>query len=344
MKNVSEWDEEYIINLPPGEHDWIEFKGAKSLDLHLNGVDENKVMNELSKQMSAFANSGGGTLVYGIKDPQPGQKRQVDNGGIDLKIKKNTKAWLEDIIPNLVELKLNKFNVYVIEKSLPTSMIKQNKGLILIEIPHSENAPHQANDKRYYARVAGKSRPIGHRQVTDILGRAKYPKMVLFYKLMKIIDRLTLICVCSNVGKIYANYVNGFLLIPYQMVTTNLMHLMQNAGEKEGIVEREGKKYFEKRFSNLHRDIVNQTSDGSIAVSSDFPNGLRGGVSFYITRYDPVLPYLSFEFSVSLIVKEDELTEFDEERIFWEIYADNAPMEKGEVKVKKLRESIAELG
>ena len=59
MKPTVDWDESYILNLPPGEHDWVEFKGNRSLDFSLSGVDENNVLNELSKQLSAFANSGG---------------------------------------------------------------------------------------------------------------------------------------------------------------------------------------------------------------------------------------------------------------------------------------------
>lgn len=49
MKPIDEWDENYILNLPPGEHDWVEFKGSKSLDFNLPGVKIDDVINELSK-------------------------------------------------------------------------------------------------------------------------------------------------------------------------------------------------------------------------------------------------------------------------------------------------------
>ncbi len=73
MKPTSEWDLNHILQLPPGEFDWLEMKGRKALDFSLSSVDENKVLDELSKQVSAFANSGGGVIVYGITaPPKPG--------------------------------------------------------------------------------------------------------------------------------------------------------------------------------------------------------------------------------------------------------------------------------
>ena len=80
---VAQIAEEFLwIQLPPGEFDWVEFKGRKSIDTSQPGVDENKVLDELAKQLSAFANSGGGVIVYGITNPANHQPLSVDDGGI----------------------------------------------------------------------------------------------------------------------------------------------------------------------------------------------------------------------------------------------------------------------
>ena len=98
MKPIDEWDENYVLNLPPGEHDWVEFKGSMGLDLDLPNVKIDKVLNELSKQVSAFGNSGGGTLIYGVKDSSE-IPREVDLGGVSLNLRgKSTKEWLEDVL------------------------------------------------------------------------------------------------------------------------------------------------------------------------------------------------------------------------------------------------------
>lgn len=97
MKPTVEWDEQHILGLPSGELDWVEFKSSKSLDLTIADVKESDVRNELSKQLSAFSNSGGGTLVYGITDPAPGKPHAVDAGGVLLRCKgKSTKPELRN--------------------------------------------------------------------------------------------------------------------------------------------------------------------------------------------------------------------------------------------------------
>jgi len=186
MKPVRDWDEEYVINrIPPGEHDWVEFKGRRGLDLTLSNVKESDVLKELAVQLSAFANTGGGTIVYGISDAQAGQAREVDNGGVALNIKGGTKEWLEDVIPTRLEYELTDFNVYVITENHGGQTVDDGRGIFLIQVGDSEAAPHQSrSDMKYYARVGGKSRPIGHRMVMDIAGRRKEADITISHKLV----------------------------------------------------------------------------------------------------------------------------------------------------------------
>lgn len=112
-----------------------------------------------------------------------------DFGGISLTLKNGVKEWLEDAITNLVDPMLTHFNVYTIEGGKPGSAITLGRALVVVEIPPSESAPHQANDNIYYGRVAGKSRPLGHRFVLDIINRPKHQKMKVTINLVqKMID------------------------------------------------------------------------------------------------------------------------------------------------------------
>ena len=335
MKEPREWDENYILNVPAGEHDWVEFKDARKLDLSLSGVKEDNVRNELSKQISAFANTGGGTIVYGVSDALPGATRTVDNnGGVSLLIKNGIKEWLEDIIPQLVDFPLARFNIYVVVGDAPTSGIAAGKGLILVEIPESESAPHQANDNRYYARVGGKSRPIPHRLVLDIMGRARHPKMNVTCKVIpegrydgsKKRYVPTLQFICQNQGRVFANYVNGFIFIPVSL-----------ASVEEDAVEQtlNNTKYIRKYFDNTINEVVGQVERYSrIGGTMKEPT--------YISRFDPVLPSRHCITSVKLRVPLHQLVDHSEEEILWEVYADSAPIERGAIKVAELVRNLSE--
>jgi|SRR5579864_83772 len=75
-KPTEEWTEDDVLSLPSGENTF-ERKGSKALDLTLPNVKEAAVLDELAKQLSAFANMGGGRIIYGVNDAG-----SVDIGGV----------------------------------------------------------------------------------------------------------------------------------------------------------------------------------------------------------------------------------------------------------------------
>lgn len=127
-KPPGEWTEDDVLALPAGENDSFERKAAASLDLTLPRANQDEVLNELAKQLSAFANAGGGQIIYGVTDAGA-----VDNGGIPHSIKgrRSTKEWLEDVIPKLVEFELTGFNVYEIAGKSSGSALASGKSLFV---------------------------------------------------------------------------------------------------------------------------------------------------------------------------------------------------------------------
>ncbi len=95
MKPTRDWDEAYILRgLPIGEHDWFETKGRRALDLTIPNVKEHDVRETLSKALSAFANTGGGQVVYGLENQKGATERRVDDGGIAITGPKgDTRVW-----------------------------------------------------------------------------------------------------------------------------------------------------------------------------------------------------------------------------------------------------------
>jgi hypothetical protein len=172
---VAKWKEDDVLSLPSGENDTFERKGAQLLDLTMPGVDVNEVRNELAKQLSAFANTGGGQIIYGLTN-----SGAVDNGGVARSVRgrQTTKEWLENVIPKLTEFEIIGFNVYEILPKLKGSSLAPDKSIYVVDVPDSDRAPHQSSrDLRYYVRISGNSLPAPHRLVEDIRNRARHPKI-----------------------------------------------------------------------------------------------------------------------------------------------------------------------
>jgi hypothetical protein len=88
MKPTSEWVTADLLTLPVGEFDWLEIKGRRGLDLSMRETKEHHVLSAISKTLSAFSNSGGGKIIYGLVNPR--SKWQVDDGGVALDMRRPT--------------------------------------------------------------------------------------------------------------------------------------------------------------------------------------------------------------------------------------------------------------
>jgi hypothetical protein len=321
VREPRDWDEEYILNnLPFGEFDWLEIKGSQVIKPESKEYERDLI----SKAISAFANSAGGTLVLGLK---PSEKNWIiDDDGIVKSIgKTTTREWLEDIIPNLVEVPLMDFNVYELSGKDEKSHIDPDKAIFVIQVQDSVFAPHQASDKRYYGRIAGKSRPLGHQFVMDIFGRRRDPIIDLefFYTFDKSININYLEIMMHNHGRIYANYVNAFVSIPETLV-------LEPSGQIDyfsGPDDLYGVKFVTFKKTNTRRDPV------QIGITSP---------EFGPVRYEPILPGLCVNARIALSQSSSNLSlYFRDAKILWTVYADNAPPRKGEIlsgNIKFLRE------
>jgi len=334
VREAKDWDEDYLDKLPVGEFDWLEVKGRRAVDLTLTRVRERDVRHNLSKAVCALANSGGGVIVLGLSNPE--NEWQVDDGGIDLRMKRpNTREWLEDIIPTLVDLPLTSLNVYAMRRASADSQIQAGRGVFVLDIADSEQAPHQAIDNKYYARVGGKSRPIGHRLVADILGRRRYPKIELEFEIVSSIyiardpfplhvdtkppqrkRRVDLILRGRNVGRVYARYVSGFIRLPVSLLPYPEFQL-----EDADLEDIDGAQYILRVVDNTRRDVVK--------------GGLFGASEYGPSWFDPILPNLAHTWKWELPA-DFHMEAVTDERILWEVYADNAPKNSGSILVREI--------
>jgi len=169
LKPLADWDEDYVMALPTGEFDWIEYKAsAKFADPSWE--------HDMSKYVSAWANYDGGYIVFGVKDPRSGEPLVID-AGVPLDIKPRLADWLDDVIPHLVEPPLRKVSTCLIPSRPKKSKIAPGNVLVAIHIAESDGAPHQALDHKYYQRLGRKLYPLKHRAIQDIVGRRRFPKI-----------------------------------------------------------------------------------------------------------------------------------------------------------------------
>jgi predicted HTH transcriptional regulator len=93
MKPSWEWDEDDVLSL-------ISNKAKESISLDykrcasLFPINDDRKKNEISKDVSAFANSAGGTIVYGIIEREH-LPEDIDTGFDPNVI---TRDWLENVL------------------------------------------------------------------------------------------------------------------------------------------------------------------------------------------------------------------------------------------------------
>lgn len=162
MKPANEWDEAYLLELIRVEEQEglrLDYKASAALDK----TDNKK--NEISRDVSAFANSAGGFLVYGMLE-----NKHVPTS-IDVGVDRNviTKEWLESVIKSRISPIIDDFTVKQV--SLPGK--SPNQVAYVVEIPQATSrAPHQAYDHRYYKRYNYESTPMEDYEVRDLMRRS----------------------------------------------------------------------------------------------------------------------------------------------------------------------------
>jgi len=302
----------------------LEYKSSGSL----GKTDEKR--KEITKDVSAMANSDGGVIIYGIKENQ--ENKQFPESIEPINPKEYSKEWLEQVI-SLIRPKVDGIII--------TPIIANNENFVvyIVDIPKGDTA-HQAQDLRYYKRFNFSSTPMQDYEIRDIMSRNKSPKFELsFYIERKIINNnnfnpllnnytrlndeikesieYTLYINIKNTGSVYAKYVNAFFYIPWFIV--------EYITEKDEIINEDDISYYEYYEDNTRRDIV-----GFSHLNPQY------GPSWF----DPILPGLSKTCKVRLKNLGEVLPtgRFEEKhKLKWTIYADNAIPQIGEISLTEIK-------
>lgn len=154
--------EEYISQgIEENKH--LEYKGAGAV-----GKSEEK-KKEISKDISSFANSDGGIIIYGIKEFDDNLKRHLPEKIEPIDRTEFSKEWFENIITGNISPTINGLNIFPVVVDDATNFV-----VYVIEVKKSRTA-HQAADNRYYKRHNFKAIPMEDWEVKDVINRANKP-------------------------------------------------------------------------------------------------------------------------------------------------------------------------
>ena len=158
----------------------LDYKAAGSF----SRSDEKKKV-EITKDVSAMANSAGGILIYGLREYSEPSKKHLAERLDAIDRTQFPKEWLEQIINNI---RPHISGVVICPVSLSSGA---NDVAYVVEIPQS-NTAHQATDFRYYRRFNFQSVPMQDYEVRDVMNRATTPdaSVEFRYRIREVTSRI----------------------------------------------------------------------------------------------------------------------------------------------------------
>ena len=268
---------------------------SNSLDYKASGAffDEDKkkhdVRTEITKDISAMANSNGGTIIYGIAEYSDHARRHLPEKIDPISRSQFSREWLEHIISN-IEPRIA--TVKIIPVEIPPN---PDHVAYVVEIPKSTTA-HQAMDLKYYRRYNFESVAMADHEIRDVMNRQRFPKLTVSATLQfgRHEPKGTLHFAIQNIGDVLARHFLAIIHVPAPLRWRGNVILFKGG-------------------------ILDNLEDGS-AIRLNFSNGAGGPIFPQSSRY------VNFEFGTGTMHPEPKKTI---QEIRYKVYADAMPFIEG---------------
>ncbi|WP_299110080.1 ATP-binding protein [uncultured Tenacibaculum sp.] len=209
-----EWNIKAIneyIRTEAKESNSLEFKRAASLYNSMNKAGSKS--DDLSKDVSAMANSNGGIIIYGIQEFNSGSNKCKAECIDYVDSNKVSEEWIEQVINSRITPRIDNVEIIKVDFS-------DTECVFVLDIPKS-NTAHQAQDKKYYKRYNFQAIAMDDWEVKDVINRASkpkinivlsaYPESVLLNSIKT--NNFEISLMIHNLGMVSANYINCFIEI-----------------------------------------------------------------------------------------------------------------------------------
>lgn len=160
-ETFTEKDIQDLIDNEIEESIYLDFKAGEAL-----GKSDGK-RKEISKDVSAFANSDGGVIIYGLNE-----KNHKAHSFSFIDGNEFTKEWLEQIISSTIQRKIS--NLKIIPVRFENNI---EKTVYIVKIPKSFETPHMCKDNRFYRRYNFESVQMEEYEIRELYSRKTIAKL-----------------------------------------------------------------------------------------------------------------------------------------------------------------------
>ena len=287
------WTESRLQNFITSEIEeslTLEYKAAEALDRQ-----ETK-KKEITKDVSAMANSAGGVIVYGIGEFSHSDKRYLPEKITPVDRREFPREWVEQII-QAIRPRIDGIVIHSVNLSSG-----ENDVAFVIEIPQS-NTAHQASDHRYYKRFNFQAVPMEDYEIRDVMFREQTPNIALNFLIEINESAQNLVVQARNNGSAFAQYVAVFLDVP--------VPILENTENKMSLTD--GGRFYRHRLTNLNQEYADEQFKANF----------------------PLLRSMSMSWKIPLNENLDEFRTQDL-ALKWKNYADNALPKEGKIALKEI--------
>jgi hypothetical protein len=312
------WNEARILRMivqqePEGLS--LEYKGSGTVGKN------NDQRDDITKAVSAMANSRGGIVIFGVAPYRDPNKKDLPERIDPIDQTQYSQEWLGQKI-GLISPRIAGIEIYPIPLASSPSTV-----IYVVDIPQGVTA-HQATDQRYYRRFDARSVPMYDHEIRDVMNRATHPKIELTFSVEVItkrvhsdrgelveFDSFTLYVHAENIGAVYAQYVNAFIDVPFAILPpVEMLRKVRNVHDLDG------------QYGRLDESNVMAHHDRT--DSPNFPKYRTATLGS--PTYHPMLPKVGQQWSIELnnyYLRQDLSRYF----IRWTTHADNALPYSGEI-------------